>query len=186
MRQICYEEMSSRVFNIWVRAIFVILVFSFVQCRTHQLNEKADIRDPSIIKPITQMQKTEQEWLTELGAEKYRVLRQCGTEAPFTGKYLYHHAKGIYRCAGCGVELFSSDTKFDSGSGWPSFFDALEKSKIRKVRDTSHGMIRTEIRCAQCDGHLGHVFEDGPKPTGLRYCVNSIALDFSSDSLSEH
>ena len=166
-----------------IKAIFVILVLSIVQCRTHQLNEKADLRDPTIFKPINQMQKTEQEWLTELGAEKYRVLRQCGTEAPFTGKYVNHHAKGVYRCAGCGAELFSSDTKFDSGSGWPSYYDALNKSNIREVRDTSHGMIRTEIRCAQCDGHLGHVFDDGPEPTGLRYCVNSIALDFSSDSL---
>lgn len=127
---------------------------------------------------IQQVQKSEQEWLEELGEERYKILRQCGTEPPFTGKYYKHKAKGTYACAGCGNELFLSDAKYESGSGWPSFFEALDKSKIKELRDVSYGMIRTEIRCAKCDGHLGHVFSDGPKPTGLRYCVNSASLEF--------
>jgi peptide-methionine (R)-S-oxide reductase len=124
------------------------------------------------------IQKTEAEWLEELGPEKYKILRQCSTEPPFTGKYTNHKADGNYICAACGNVLFSSDTKYDSGSGWPSFFAAVEKGKIKEVLDTNYGMVRTEIKCAKCDGHLGHVFPDGPKPSGLRYCVNSASLDF--------
>jgi peptide-methionine (R)-S-oxide reductase len=129
-------------------------------------------------KMIQQIQKSEQEWLEELGEERYNILRQCGTEPPFTGKYYKHNAKGTYACAGCSSDLFRSDAKYESGSGWPSFFEAVDKNKIREIRDISYGMIRTEIRCAACDGHLGHVFPDGPKPTGLRYCVNSASLEF--------
>ncbi len=122
--------------------------------------------------------KTEQEWLEELGEEKYKILRQCGTEPPFTGKYYKHDDEGTYHCAGCGAVLFSSETKYDSGSGWPSFYAAIDKKSIKEIKDTSYGMIRTEIRCASCDGHLGHVFADGPAPTGMRFCVNSASLDF--------
>ncbi len=122
--------------------------------------------------------KTEQEWLEELGEEKYKILRQCGTEPPFTGKYYKHDDEGTYHCAGCGAVLFSSETKYDSGSGWPSFYAAIDKKSIKEIKDTSYGMIRTEIRCASCDGHLGHVFPDGPAPTGMRFCVNSASLDF--------
>ncbi len=136
---------------------------------------------------IHKIDKTEAEWLEELGEERYRILRQCSTEPPFTGKYYEHFEEGHYACAGCGALLFSSETKYESGSGWPSFFAAAEKGAIKEERDTSYGMVRTEIKCARCDGHLGHVFEDGPKPTGLRYCVNSASMQFvpASDEKSD-
>jgi peptide-methionine (R)-S-oxide reductase len=118
------------------------------------------------------------EWRGKLTPEQYRVLREKGTEPPGSGKFLHNRKKGVYMCAGCGAELFPDTTKFDSGSGWPSFYDAIGPDRIRRIEDTSHGMRRTEIVCAGCGGHLGHVFDDGPRPTGLRYCVNSISLDF--------
>jgi peptide-methionine (R)-S-oxide reductase len=122
---------------------------------------------------------TEEEWKEKLTPEQYRVLRQKGTEPPFTGKYLHNKEKGVYTCGGCGTELFSDGVKFDSGSGWPSFYDAIDKSKIEEIEDDSHGMRRVEIVCRKCKGHLGHVFPDGPRPTGLRYCVNSLSLGFT-------
>jgi peptide-methionine (R)-S-oxide reductase len=122
--------------------------------------------------------KSEQEWREELPPERYQVLRQAGTERPFTGALLQNKADGTYTCAACGNLLFDSGTKYDSGSGWPSFYDALPGS-VELIEDTSHGMIRTEVRCARCESHLGHVFDDGPNPTGQRYCMNSLALDFS-------
>ena len=125
---------------------------------------------------MTQIPQTEQEWREKLSPEQYQVLRQAGTERAFTGKYWDSKTDGTYRCAGCGQELFSSDTKFDSASGWPSFYEALDPEKIEESRDLSHGMIRTEVKCANCGGHLGHLFEDGPNPTGLRYCINSASL----------
>jgi len=123
----------------------------------------------------------ETEWKQELTPEQYRVLRECGTEPAFTGKYVNHHDDGYYHCAGCGARLFSSDTKYESGSGWPSFYKAVADSSIVEVLDKSYGMIRTEIKCGNCRGHLGHVFNDGPNPTGLRYCVNSLSLDFKKE-----
>lgn len=122
--------------------------------------------------------KTEEEWKKVLNPEQYRILREKGTEAPFSGKFYLHSDKGVYVCAACGAELFTSDTKFDAGCGWPSFFQAIDSTKITYTKDTSHGMIRTEITCSKCGGHLGHVFDDGPQPTGLRYCVNSASIDF--------
>ncbi len=125
---------------------------------------------------------TEDEWKKKLSKREYVVLREKGTERPFTGKYWNHKEKGTYKCAGCGVELFSSDAKFDSGCGWPSFYDALDKDKIEEKLDLSHAMRRIEVLCKNCGGHLGHVFDDGPRDkTGLRYCINSVSLDFKED-----
>lgn len=123
--------------------------------------------------------KTDAEWRQQLSPEQYAVLREKGTERPFTGKFEDHWEPGVYTCAACGNELFMSGTKFDAGCGWPSFYEALDKTKIYEKLDSSHGMVRMEIMCARCGGHLGHVFNDGPQDkTGLRYCVNSLSLDF--------
>jgi peptide-methionine (R)-S-oxide reductase len=122
--------------------------------------------------------KSDQEWKQSLTPDQYQVLRKKGTERAFTGKYHDFKGQGVYRCAGCGLELFSSNTKFNSGTGWPSFWQPIAKANVGEVNDQSHGMTRVEAVCNRCGGHLGHVFDDGPDPTGLRYCINSTALDF--------
>lgn len=131
---------------------------------------------------VDKVTKSDAEWRSELNPQQYAVLRQAATERPFTGKYVHNKADGTYRCAACGNALFSSDTKYESGSGWPSFWDVVEEGHVELKADHSHGMIRTEVLCGSCGSHLGHLFDDGPRDTtGLRYCINSLALDFEPE-----
>ncbi len=127
---------------------------------------------------LVKISKPESEWKKILNEQEYYVLRQEGTERAFSGDLWKNHAKGTYICRGCGLPLFSSATKFESGTGWPSFWKPLKPEYVKENSDSSHGMVRTEVECARCGGHLGHVFDDGPKPTGLRYCMNSVSMDF--------
>jgi peptide-methionine (R)-S-oxide reductase len=130
------------------------------------------------IEKVSRIEKSNAEWKNTLSSNAYHVLREKGTERAFTGEYWDNHEKGIYNCAACGLDLFSSETKFESGTGWPSFWKPIEENHVRIKTDNSFGISRDEVTCARCDGHLGHVFSDGPKPTGLRYCMNSIAMTF--------
>jgi len=126
---------------------------------------------------MAEIERTDAEWRELLTPEQYNVLRQAGTERAFTGKYVNEHSDGTYHCAACGAELFDAATKFESGSGWPSFYEAKNSDAVELISDRTHGMVRTEVRCKRCGSHLGHVFPDGPQPTGERYCMNSLALD---------
>lgn len=136
---------------------------------------------PSLGPMVEKLERSEEEWARALTPAQFEVLRRKGTEPPFTGVYNDNKEPGTYRCAGCGAELFRSDAKYDSGSGWPSFWQPVAPDVVETREDLSHGMRRIEVTCARCDGHLGHVFPDGPQPTGLRFCINSVALDFEPE-----
>jgi methionine-R-sulfoxide reductase len=166
------------------QSILILMVGLFAlpscgQTNTKAQNTKTENKTNPMEFPI---KKTEEEWSKQLSSEQYYVLREKGTERPFTGKLLLTKDKGVYRCAACGNELFTNDMKFDSHCGWPSFDKEIKGGKIKTIVDSTHGMIRTEIMCANCGGHLGHLFDDGPTETGLRYCVNSLSLEFTPDS----
>ncbi len=155
----------------------MVLITMFISCTQHRsLESTADTKN----KPM-KAEKTEEEWKKQLSPDEYYVLREKGTEAPYSGKFTMHFEKGVYTCKACGAVLFDSDSKFDSHCGWPSFDQEIAKGRIIQKIDTSHGMTRTEILCANCGSHLGHVFNDGPTKTGLRYCVNSVSLDFTKE-----
>jgi peptide-methionine (R)-S-oxide reductase len=163
-----------------------LIVLAFVSCvmvghmaaQTKAEPQASKTDTPKTPFKVMALPKTDEEWKKKLTPEEYRVLRQKDTERPFVGKYDQFWEPGTYVCKGCGTELFSSKTKFDAGCGWPSFYQGIDKSRIVEVDDNTYGMHRIEVKCAVCGGHLGHVFDDGPAPTGLRYCINSVSLGF--------
>lgn len=161
--------------------ILAIVLVAITYFSDAQSNNKDNNNKEKKGTQMFEINKTESEWEKELSPEEYRILREKGTERAFSGKYNLYFEDGFYSCAGCGNKLFDSKTKFNSHCGWPSFYDA-DSSKIKTIEDNSLGMQRTEVVCAKCGGHLGHVFEDGPKPTGLRYCINSVSISFKKDS----
>jgi len=168
-------------FPIALAALFLIMSLT---AHSEELPAEVTVRllgpdgQPAAATKVPSVKKTDAEWLKQLGPARFRILRSSGTEAPFCGTLLDNKKTGVYFCAGCELPLFASNSKFHSGTGWPSFFQPFAKENVTEITDVSHGMERTEIRCARCDGHLGHVFPDGPAPTGLRYCLNSEALTF--------
>ena len=154
---------------------FIFLMFTISSCGIAQTKTTSKNTEAKTF----EISKSEEEWKSQLSEEEYYVLRKKGTERAFTGKFYDHHEDGVYTCGACNTPLFSSETKFESGSGWPSFYDVMDKLNILVGEDNSFGMQRDEVVCGKCGGHLGHVFNDGPKPTGLRYCINSVSLNFT-------
>jgi len=150
----------------------------FATACAQQTSQSADVMEFEVVK-------SESEWKSQLDAEQYRVLREKGTERPYSGPLYYENAEGVYACAGCNSPLFTSDTKFDARCGWPSFYAPVSEDAVREVPDYSHGMNRIEVVCGKCGGHLGHVFDDGPNPTGLRYCINSVSMEFRPEKGTE-
>lgn len=171
--------MSKKSLNIIFIGLFAVLQMFVIFLMHSSTNPIKAIAQESEENMEYKIDKTEQEWKSELTEEEYRILREKGTERAFTGEYDLHFESGDYKCAGCGQVLFTSDTKYNSGCGWPAFYDVVDSSKVKFIEDFSYGMNRTEVVCSSCGGHLGHVFEDGPRDkTGLRYCINSVSLDF--------
>ncbi|MBP9689599.1 MAG: peptide-methionine (R)-S-oxide reductase MsrB [Bacteroidia bacterium] len=162
---------------IWI--LIIICSQVFISCKSNTTTDSTTTKLLNNNMSEFEVTKSNEEWQKQLSPEQYAVLREKGTERPFTGKFEDHYETGTYTCAACGNELFKSETKFDAGCGWPSFYEALDKTKVIEKMDKTHGMTRIEILCAKCGGHLGHVFNDGPADkTGLRYCINSVSLDF--------
>ena len=160
--------------KVLLTSFFILTLAIFGCCQDKPLDKGKSNKEDKVMK-------TDEEWRAELSPEQYRILRQKGTEPASTGEYYKHKEKGVYLCAACGNELFSSDSKYDSGSGWPSFYAPFAEGKVKMETDNTLGMIRVEVMCNRCGGHLGHVFDDGPQPTGKRYCVNSGSLDFKAE-----
>ena len=158
--------------------LFLAVLVSLGACGGNQTTTPSNAPRAEVAERSDRVSKSAAEWRDQLTAQEFYVLREKGTERAFTGEYHDHKAKGIYTCAGCGLELFESATKFDSGTGWPSYGKPIASDRVKVGLDTSLGMTRDEVVCARCDGHLGHVFPDGPPPTGQRYCINSVSLDF--------
>ncbi len=172
------HEYMKHKFNI---CFYLLLSACFVACAQNGTINGTASNAAASVPTFEKINKSEAEWKELLSPEEYQVLREQGTELAFSGEYWSHEGKGIYVCAACGLDLFSSKHKFKSASGWPSFYQPLISQNVGTEEDRAFGMVRTEVHCARCGGHLGHVFEDGPRPTGLRYCINSISLDFKPE-----